>query len=163
MIATPNPPGKDALTAAAEVVKYLTALGTGAIVFSAGLLNEKIFLPTSAKWFIFGSWCLLAISVLGGLLAGMRIPVLLSEEKYDLEDEYLKYPGLVQQVTFFFGVVLLGVALTVLLATSGKQQPSEHVPVTQPSPHSSATPGVQQGRNPNQFPRKASLSCQSLV
>lgn len=111
----PDPPGKAGLLAGAEVVKYLTALGTGAIVFSAGLLSDKVFLPTAAKWFIFGAWCLLAISVLAGLVAGMRIPIQLAEENYDVEDKFLKYPGMIQQITFFFGILSLGIALTFIL------------------------------------------------
>jgi hypothetical protein len=133
-----DPPGKTGLQAAAEVVKYLSALGTGAIVFSAGLLNDKLFLPLTAKWFMFFSWCVLACSVLAGLFAGMRIPILLSEQNYKLEDKFLKWPGLIQQVAFFFGIVLLGTALTLVLIAHGNNQTpgkqSSAQPTVQPSP-----------------------------
>src|SRR6266852_3447480 len=120
-MANADSPGKTGLQAAAEVVKYLAALGTGSIVFSAGLLNDKLFLPTGAKWFIFFSWCVLALSVLAGLFAGMRIPIQLSKENYNLEDTFLKWPGLIQQLAFFVGIVLLGTALTLILIEHGKE------------------------------------------
>jgi hypothetical protein len=138
---TTDPPGKTGLLAGADVVKYLTALGTGAIVFSAGLLSEKIFLSTASKWFIFFSWCFLALSVLGGLLAGMRIPVQLTEQNYDLEDPYLKWPGLAQQVAFFIGIIFLGIGLTIILVRRVEPQPSkEDSTVSRPSPEPTSLP-----------------------
>ena len=116
----PDPPGKAGLLAGAEIVKYLMALATGAIVFSAGLLNDKVFLPPAAKWFILISWAALAFSTLGGILASMRIPIQLSEQKYDVEDAYLKYPGMIQQLAFLLGIVLLGIALSIILFQQGR-------------------------------------------
>ncbi len=115
-----DPPGKAGLLAGAEIVKYLMALATGAIVFSAGLLNDKVFLPSSAKWFILASWGALAISTLGGILASMRIPIQLSEQNYDVEDAYLKYPGMTQQLAFLLGILLLGIALSIVLFQQAK-------------------------------------------
>jgi len=130
----PDPPGKTALMVSAEVVKYLTALGTGAIVFSVGLLSDKLFLPTPAKWFLFISWFVLAVSVLAGLIAGMRIPIQLSEENYNLEDKFLKYPGLIEQIAFFLGIVFLGIALTFILAEHGRDHSSNKTDTQQVKP-----------------------------
>ena len=144
----PDPPGKAGLLAGAEIVKYLMALATGAIVFSAGLLNDKVFLPSSAKWFILISWGALATSAAGGILASMRIPIQLSEQNYDVEDAYLKYPGMIQQVAFLLGILLLGVALSILLfqqskspsAVKEEQSPQPiHVMITPNEPTPSPT------------------------
>jgi hypothetical protein len=118
-------PGKTGLLAGAEVVKYLTALGTGAIVFSAGLLSDKLFLPTAAKWLMALSWLVLSLSIFAGVVAAMRIPIQLTEENYNLEDKWLKYPGLVQQFAFLLGIVLLGIALATILIEHGKVHPQE--------------------------------------
>lgn len=156
----PDPPGKAGLLAGAEIVKYLMALATGAIVFSAGLLNDKVILPPAAKWFILISWGALAFSTLGGILASMRIPIQLSEQNYDVEDAYLKYPGLIQQLAFLLGIVLLGIALSIILfqgktASPGKgqvegQQPINVIISSPPQPTPSPTvepPPRQPGKN----------------
>jgi hypothetical protein len=137
----PDDPGKSGLLAGAEVIKYLTALGTGAIVFSSGLLSDKVFLPTGAKWFMFGAWCLLALSVLAGLIAGMRIPIQLAEENYNVEDVYLKYPGMIQQIAFFFGVLSLGIALTLILIGHGTKLDTQ--PGAQPTVQPTVQPTIQ--------------------
>jgi hypothetical protein len=143
-------PGKSGLQAGAEVVKYITALATGALVFSAGLLNDKVFLPTAAKWFIFFSWCLLAISIFGGLLAGMRIPIQLAKENYDLQDKYFEAPIRIQQIAFFIGILLLGTALAIILVAQGSKPdvtPSPQLaPQGPPSPQGQREPQSSRGR-----------------
>jgi hypothetical protein len=126
-----NRNGKTALVAAAEVVKYLTALATGAIVFSAGLLSEKILISGWAKGWIFLSWVLLAVSVAGGLLGGMRVPVQLSKQNYDLQDKYFEWPIWIQQIA-------LGIAMALILVAHGKSESiTEPPPPATPSPQSS--------------------------
>lgn len=138
-----NTNGKSALVAAADVVKYLTALATGAIVFSAGLLSEKIFLSGGAKVWIFLSWFLLAVSVAGGLLAGMRVPVQLSKQNYDLEDKYFEWPIRIQQIAFFLGIVALGIALALILIAHGKSEI-----ISEPPPSASPTPQLSPSASP---------------
>jgi hypothetical protein len=130
-----NTNGKSALVAAGEVVKYLTALATGAIVFSAGLLSEKILISGWAKAWIFLSWVLLAISVAGGLLGGMRVPVQLSKQNYNLQDKYFEWPIRIQQITFFLGIVALGIAMALILVAHGKSES-----VTEPPPPATPSP-----------------------
>lgn len=142
----PDPPGKAGLLAGAEVIKYLLALATGAIVFSAGLLTDKVALSPLAKWFILISWCVLALSVVGGILANMRVPIMLTEQNYNVEDKFLKYPGLVQQLAFVFGIVLLGFALSIILYAhtqdGQKASPTQQIICTMPCPLPSPTPMV---------------------
>jgi hypothetical protein len=112
---TKNGPDKAGLEKAADFVNYLLALGTGALVFSAELLKKDYPMSAAARVLILLSWCLLGISIIGGILAYMRIPVMLSEQKYDLEDKYMIWPGRFQQLAFLLGILLLGIALGILL------------------------------------------------
>lgn len=132
-----NRNGKTALVAAADVVKYLTALATGAIVFSAGLLSEKILISGWSKSWIFLSWVLLSVSVAGGLLGGMRVPVQLSKQNYDLQDKYFEWPIRIQQITFFLGIVALGIAMALILVAHGKSES-----ITGPQPRTTPSPQV---------------------
>jgi hypothetical protein len=110
-----NPPDKAGLEKAADFVNYLLALGTGALVFSAELIKKDYPMSPAARVLILVSWSLLAISILGGMFAYMRIPVMLSEKNYDLEDKYMIWPGRTQQIAFLIGIPVLGFALAILL------------------------------------------------
>ena len=85
LIVSANPPDKAGLEKAADFVNYLLALGTGALVFSAELIKKDYPMSPAARVLILVSWSLLAISILGGMFAYMRIPVMLSEKNYDLK------------------------------------------------------------------------------
>jgi len=106
-----EPPEKAALTTAADFIKYTTALGTGTLVFSAGLTAENVDLSGFAKACLIASWLLLAISVALGVLTYSRIPIKLAEKNYDTQDKWFSYPGRLHQLTFLAGIACLGVAL----------------------------------------------------
>ncbi len=108
-------PDKAGLEKTADYVNYLLALGTGALVFSAELIKKDYTLTYVARIFIIASWVALAASVLLGIVAYMRIPVMLSEQNYDLEDKYMIRPGKGQQIAFLIAIPLLGAALGILL------------------------------------------------
>ena len=112
---TPEPPKKTALIAAAEFLKYTIAFGTGTLVFSAGLVGEKVALPSPASPLLIATWILLTISVVSGVLAYSRIPIQLAEQKYDLEDRYFTFPGRIHQITFLLGIACLGLSLVLIL------------------------------------------------
>ena len=111
----PDPPEKTALVAASEFVKFTTAFGTGALVFSVGLVSDKVILTAWAKGFLIASWALLLISVVAGVLAYSRIPVMLAAKNYNLQDCWFKYPGKCHHITFLFGIAFLAVALVIIL------------------------------------------------
>jgi hypothetical protein len=115
MHANPPNPEKSGLEKTADFVNYVLALGTGALVFSAELIKKDYPMTSGARALILVSWFLLSLSVVGGILAYMRIPVMLSEKNYDLEDKFLTPPGKIQQLAFFIGIIVLGVALGTLL------------------------------------------------
>jgi hypothetical protein len=110
-----NAPDKAGLEKTADFVNYLLALATGALVFSAELVKKDYPMSPAARVLILVSWCLLAVSILGGMLAYMRIPVMLSERNYNLEDKYMTWPGRAQQLAFLFAIVFLGCGLAILL------------------------------------------------
>jgi len=91
------------------------ALSTGTLVFSAGLLLEKIEPSSIDKLLISASWVVLTVSILTGVISFSRIPMLIAAQKYDVNDKYMVIPGMIHQLTLLLGVLLLGVALIKLL------------------------------------------------
>jgi hypothetical protein len=107
---------KDGLTAAAEYVKYTLALGTGALVFSAGLLSTNtITLTPSGKVCLLLSWALFGVSIALGVFALAIVPGKLAAKTYDLNDKLLTFPTILHQVAFVSGVICLGVTLVTTL------------------------------------------------
>jgi len=103
------------LTAAIDAHKATLALATGTLVFSAGLLKEKLNFSCPAKWLLGISWCLLGVSIVAGLLVHLRVPVMIAEGKPNIYDKWFEIPGRIHHTAFVFGVVLLGVAMIVIL------------------------------------------------
>lgn len=110
-------PRHAALDKSAEFTKYLAALATGALVFSKDLLGKDFTIAGDSRYFIFGAWSCLALSVVAGIFSLARIPMMIGKETYDLEDKYLVFPLRAQQVLCFLGVLALGGALTAILWT----------------------------------------------
>ena len=107
--------GKESLLTAADFIKYTTGFATGALVFSAGLLDKAQHISSFAVVLLIGSWAFLSISVLTGVLAFSRIPIQQSEENYDLEDPYFTVPGKIHQLSFMAAMLALGIVLITLL------------------------------------------------
>jgi len=107
----PNGKQNSPLDKAGEFAKYLTALATGALVFSAEVLKKDYSLTGFARYAVFVSWVCLALSVLCGLGVLARIPLMMVEKTDDLEDKFLSPPLRGQQVLFFVGIMALGTAL----------------------------------------------------
>ncbi len=117
----PDPgPDSDALKAAGEILKVSTGLATGALVFSVGLLPGAITAGALIRGTLAGTWVMLFLSVIGGVLAQSAIPVLLAERRYDIEAPTFTWPGRVHQV--LFGLAILGLA--VVLTASLYSQPA---------------------------------------
>jgi hypothetical protein len=120
-LAEPSSPSSDprqaALDKAGEFAKYLAALATGALVFSKDLLGKDFTITGDTRYFILGAWGCLAFSVVAGIFALARIPMMIRAGTHDLEDKYLAFPLRAQQVLCFLGVLALGGALTAILWT----------------------------------------------
>lgn len=116
--------GKESLATAADFIKYTTGFATGALVFSAGLLDKTQHISSFAAGVLIAAWVLLSISVMAGVLAFSRIPIQQSEESYDLEDKFFTWPGKIHQLSFVFGILALGSVLIVILSTThlGKRE-----------------------------------------
>jgi hypothetical protein len=131
MAAVPPPaPAKEGLAATMEVLKYTLALGTGALVFGGGLVGEKVALSPVAAQFLVASWLLLGLSVAAGALAYARIPVMLAETNYDLEDKFLIWPGRIHHVAFLLGMLALGLALAIAVfakSATGTDTPAKPI------------------------------------
>jgi hypothetical protein len=113
------------LDKAGEFAKYLTALATGALVFSAELLKKDYVLPDTSRHLVLASWICLALSALFGLAAIARVPMMMVEKTEDLEDTFLKWPLRGQQFFLPIGIIALGIALMLALwhpASSTEEQ-----------------------------------------
>lgn len=122
-----------ALDKGGDFAKYLAALATGALVFSKDLLGKDFVITGGTRIFILVAWCLLTVSVVAGIFALARIPMMLRAGTYDLEDKYLVLPLRGQQVLCFFGVLALGGALIAILWSkpASAQGGEPHPPSTQ--------------------------------
>lgn len=98
-----------------DLLKFTIALATGALVFSAGLLTEDIKLNCGAKFCLFLSWLALATSASAGVLAYMRIPMLIAKRKFNMRDKFMEIPGRIHHISFIVGIISLGVALVIAL------------------------------------------------
>lgn len=114
-VAAPPTPEKEGLLATTEFLKFTIALGAGALVFGGGLVGDKLTLPPKAGWLLIASWALLGLSVAAGVLAYARIPIMLAESNYDLEDKFFTWPGRAHQLLFGVGMICLGFALGLAL------------------------------------------------
>jgi len=104
-----------ALSAAVEAVKFSLALATGTLVFSAELLKEEVRIGPPAKVLLAASWCILGISIVAGVLAYLRVPVMISEDKPGIHDKWFEWPGRIHHVAFLLGVAILGLAMICIL------------------------------------------------
>ena len=105
----------EVLKAVSDFVKFLIALAVGSLVFSWPIiLSDQAGVP-GAKWCLASAWGALALSVGAGLLTQSRLVVMLSKGNYNLDDNYLKWPGMIQQVLFAVGIILVGVSLFVII------------------------------------------------
>jgi len=81
------------LASAVDVIKATLAIATGTLVFSASLLKEQITFGCAAKWLLGISWSFLGVSIIAGTIAQLRVPVMISEGKPDIADQWFKIPG----------------------------------------------------------------------
>jgi hypothetical protein len=125
----PNGKQSSALDKAGEFATYITALVTGALVFSAELLKKDYNLAGASRGFVFGCWVCLALAALCGLAVLARIPYMIAEGSEDLEDRFLKYPLRGQQLFFLIGILTLGVALVLALWASPSSPADGQKPV----------------------------------
>jgi hypothetical protein len=133
-----SPQPASPLDKAGEFVKYLTALATGALVFSAELLKKDYVVPDTARHLILFCWVCLVFSALFGLAALARIPMMMTEGTEDLEDTFLKWPIRLQQLSLPAGIIALGVALILTLwhppSNATESQPSACCQAVEPGP-----------------------------
>jgi hypothetical protein len=123
-LTTPRP--SSPLDKAGEFAKYLTALATGALVFSAEILKKEYVLLDLSRHLLLISWGFLGLSAVCGLAVLARIPVMMAEKTEDLEDKYLEWPLRGQLLFMFLGIVALGTGLSLTLWRTGSSAVDEH-------------------------------------
>ena len=88
----PQKPAKDGLQSANEFLKFTLSLATEALVFNLDLAKEPYTTPNWSVLLVVLTWVALAIAIVGGILTMARIPTLLTEQDFDLEDSLLVWP-----------------------------------------------------------------------
>jgi hypothetical protein len=102
---------KEGLQSAIDFTKLLLTLAGGAIAF----VIQPSFIAGSIvlKVLSISALLSLSISVLSGLVSISGSCVMLSEKNYRLEYRFVKYPGIINVITFAIGFVLVAVAVGV--------------------------------------------------
>jgi hypothetical protein len=104
-------PEKEGLQTAIDFTKYLLTLAGGAIAFG---IQPSFF--GSSPWLkamALISLISLSVSIVAGLMVYARGCVLLSEGKYKLEDDRIRFWGLLNVATFVFSFFLLALSVAV--------------------------------------------------
>lgn len=100
---------KEGLQAAIDFTKFLLTLAGGAIAF---IIQPTFFSGHPfLKVISVAALVLLTISVVSGLVVFSGGATMLARKNYNLEDKYVKWPGLVNVLSFAIGFVLLAIAV----------------------------------------------------
>jgi hypothetical protein len=108
---TNRAPNKEGLQSAIDFTKFLLTLAGGGIAF--------IIQPTQfegdgwIKAFSFAALVLLTICAVSGLFVFSGGSVNLADGKYQLEDPWIKIPGIINVVSFGFGFVALAITIAI--------------------------------------------------
>src|SRR5664280_2471897 len=95
---------KEGLQAAIDFTKYLITMAGGAIAF---VIKPDYVGSADLKSLSIGVLVLLSISVVTGLLVVSAGSLMLGRGHYDLEDRYIKIPGLINVIAFACSFLLL--------------------------------------------------------
>jgi hypothetical protein len=120
-------PAKEGMESAGEFLKFTLGLATGAMVFSLGLAKVPYTSPGWSVALIVATWVTLAVCIVGGVLTMARIPILLAEGNYDLEDSHLVWPWRVHQVAFGAAMVCLSIVLVRAVFVQAPSTPGPRV------------------------------------
>ena len=104
-------PGKSSLESAADVFKWTTGAAAGSLVFSLNLVANFPSYDNLTRLCAVVAWAFLGLSIIGGTMTQLTLPVLLADKNYDLEAPSLVWPARVQQVTLAYGLALLAAFL----------------------------------------------------
>jgi hypothetical protein len=110
-----NNTSNQSLVAVQDLLKISVGFAAGCLVFSTGLLSDNIEFTIIPKLLLGWSWIMLAFSIAMGVLAYMRIPILIAENNNDVHDKYMAIPGRIHHVSFIMGIFLLGFTIISVL------------------------------------------------
>ena len=117
-------PDAAALASAVDLLKLLTSLATGALVFSIGLVNRSGFVDTPLlKAVLVISWASLFVAVLAGVWAQSLVPNQVRHGSPDISAPALRNSTMVQEAFFIFGI--LGVAIALITSIVSMPAPVE--------------------------------------
>ena len=107
--------GKEkALNSVAELLKLITSLATGALVFSIGFEGvASVTFPIWLKVMLVFSWVFLLTSVVAGVWSQSLIPLQLDSDTPDIDSKDLRYPAIVMEIFFTLGIAFFSVTLAI--------------------------------------------------
>jgi hypothetical protein len=129
--ATPASPDAAALTSAVDLIKVLTSLATGALVFSIGLNSPTGFayLPR-IKDVLIASWILLFLAVASGVYAQGLAPNQIRNNRPNINSGELRAAVMAQEAFFVLGILGIATALvSALLGAPTKLQAAIETPM----------------------------------
>lgn len=108
-------PDEAAFASMADVLRLVTTLATGTLVFSIGLLSAPgINYPGWLKVVLAATWAALFLGVVAGVWTQSMLPLQLKKNILDINAPEVRYPAIVMELLFLLGI--LGIAIT-LIAT----------------------------------------------
>jgi hypothetical protein len=111
-----------ALENSVEFTKHVMTLSGAGMAFVITLDLQK--LANIQRISIAISIIFLAVALAAGLLVWSRATVMMAKSSYNLDDRYLKIPGLINLFSFAFGVVSLGAYVIIRLFDANPQYSS---------------------------------------
>ena len=99
------------LETAIEFTKHVMTLSGAGIAFIATL--EPGGLTCLQRGSLAASILMLGLSLGAGLFVWSRATVMLGKKQFDLDDRYLRIPGLINLISFGLGVLALGVMIVI--------------------------------------------------
>ena len=115
---TPVSADSAALTSAVDLIKVLTSLATGALVFSIGLNSPTGFTyQPQIKNVLITAWILLFLAVACGVYAQGLVPNQVRNNRPNINSGELRTAVMAQEIFFVFGI--LGIAAALVSALLG--------------------------------------------
>lgn len=106
---------KDGLVNALDFTKYIVTFDTGLIAFLTGTAFLQKVTGRIEKTAVVVTIFFLAVSLIAGIIVYMRAAIQFSNNDYDLENRYLRVPGLINVVCFSLGALGVGILAVIEL------------------------------------------------
>ena len=112
-------PDQAAFKNMADLLKLITGLATGSLVFSVGLLSPTGFdFVGWVRTLLAITWLLLFLAVLAGVWAQSLLPLQIKKNNYDINARDIRGSAMAMEVLFLLGTLGLAIALIMTLLSA---------------------------------------------